>query len=90
MATETRDAQFEQMKQVLVHLLRTCIYLLSLCVQDYYKSLEAGEEKLTTANHLFDLVDKYLRKLEQELLKFKIELEADNAGITEILEKSKY
>ena len=28
-----------------------------------------------------------MRKLDQELLKFKLELEADNRGITEILEK---
>lgn len=33
-------------------------------------------------------VDRYLRRLDQELQKFKMELEADNAGITEILEKS--
>ncbi len=30
---------------------------------------------------------RYLRKLDEELLKFKLELEADNRGITEILEK---
>jgi len=33
------------------------------------------------------LVDRHLRKLDQELSKFKMELEADNAGITEILEQ---
>ncbi len=32
-------------------------------------------------------VDRYLRKLDQELSKFKMELEADHAGITEVLEK---
>ncbi len=31
-----------------------------------------------------------MRKLDQELAKFKMELEADNAGITEILEQSKF
>jgi inhibitor of growth protein 3 len=35
----------------------------------------------------YGLVDRYLRKLDEELLKFKLELEADNRGITEILEK---
>lgn len=30
---------------------------------------------------------RYLRKLDQELQKFQLELEADNRGITEILEK---
>ena len=33
------------------------------------------------------IVDRYLRKLDEELHKFKMELEADNRGITEILEK---
>ena len=32
-------------------------------------------------------MEKYLKKLEQELSKFKFELEADSAGITEILEQ---
>ena len=35
-------------------------------------------------------IDRYLRKLDQELSKFKMELEADNAGITELLERSKF
>ena len=34
-------------------------------------------------------MDRHLRKLDQELAKFKMELEADNAGITEMLEQSK-
>lgn len=33
------------------------------------------------------MVDRYLRRLDTELLKFKCELEADNNGITEVLEK---
>lgn len=47
------------------------------------------DEKVNQANQLYDLVDRYLRKLDHELHKFKMELEADNAGITEILEKRK-
>lgn len=39
---------------------------------------------------MYELVDRYLRRLDAELFKFKIELEADNAGITEVLEKSVY
>lgn len=38
---------------------------------------------------IFPKVDRHLRKLDQELSKFKMELEADNAGITEVLEQSK-
>jgi len=55
--------------------------------QDYYKALEDADEKVQIANQIYDLIDRYLRRLDQELQKFKMELEADNAGITEILEK---
>lgn len=55
--------------------------------QEYYKTLENADEKVQLANHIYDLVDRHLRKLDQELSKFKMELEADNAGITEVLEK---
>jgi inhibitor of growth protein 3 len=55
--------------------------------QEYYKTLEDAEEKVHLANQIYELVDKYLRRLDQELQKFKIELEADNSGITEILER---
>lgn len=55
--------------------------------QGYYKVLDDADEKVHLASHIHDLVDRHLRKLDQELSKFKMELEADNAGITEILEK---
>ncbi|EEC07288.1 ing3, putative [Ixodes scapularis] len=57
--------------------------------KDYYKALEDADEKVQIANQIYDLVDRYLRRLDQELQKFKMELEADNAGITEILERRK-
>lgn len=47
------------------------------------------DEKVQLANQIYDLVDRYLRRLDQELHKFKMELEADNKGITELLEKRK-
>ncbi|MBN3297305.1 ING3 protein, partial [Amia calva] len=56
-------------------------------ISDYYKALEDADEKVQLANQIYDLVDRHLRKLDQELAKFKMELEADNAGITEILER---
>lgn len=62
-----------------------CLKLL----QDYQKAIDVADEKLAAANQLHEIVEKYLRKLEQELMKFKMELEADNAGITEQLEKRK-
>src|SRR5256885_9956991 len=56
--------------------------------QEYYKTVDESDEKITIATQIYDLVEKYLRRLDSELQKFKLELEADNAGITEILEKS--
>lgn len=38
---------------------------------------------------MHDLMSKYLRRLDHELHKFKMELEADNSGITGLIEKSK-
>lgn len=55
--------------------------------KDYVKVLEDSEEKVQLANQIYELVERYLRRLDTELLKFKCELEADNPGITEILEK---
>lgn len=37
-----------------------------------------------------DSMAKYMRRLDQDLMKFKMELEADNCGITEIIEKSTF
>lgn len=36
---------------------------------------------------MYDLVDHHVRKLDQEFAKFGMELEAENAGITEILKR---
>lgn len=55
--------------------------------KEYYKTLEDADEKVHLANQTHELVERYLRRLDQELHKFKMELEADNKGITEILEK---
>lgn len=54
---------------------------------EYQKALEDADEKIHLATQIYDLVDRYLRRLDTELYKFKCELEADHTGITEILEK---
>ena len=46
-----------------------------------------ASDKIQVAEDCYSLVDRYLRKLDEELHKFKMELEADNRGITEVLEK---
>uniref|UniRef100_T1KIJ1 Inhibitor of growth protein n=1 Tax=Tetranychus urticae TaxID=32264 RepID=T1KIJ1_TETUR len=56
-------------------------------IQEYEKTIEEGEEKMELANQMCDLVEKYLKGLDSEIQKFKLELEADNSGITAILER---
>ncbi|ROT61080.1 inhibitor of growth protein 3 [Penaeus vannamei] len=55
--------------------------------KEYYKLLDDAEEKVQVATNMHDLLERYMRKLDQELEKFKCELEADSPGITEVLEK---
>lgn len=54
---------------------------------EYQKILECADEKVNIATMMHDLVKRYLSRLDQEVAKFKIELEADNPGITETLEQ---
>lgn len=56
-------------------------------MKEYKKILEDTEEKVQLANTMTDTLGKYMRRLDQDILKFKMELEADNCGITEIIEK---
>ncbi|XP_042858959.1 inhibitor of growth protein 3-like [Penaeus japonicus] len=55
--------------------------------KEYYKLLDDADEKVSIATNMHDLLERYMRKLDQELEKFKCELEADSPGITEVLEK---
>lgn len=55
--------------------------------QDYKKTLEDADEKVQLADEMVVLAKNYIRRLDQELAKFKLELEASDPGITEILEK---
>jgi hypothetical protein len=60
---------------------------------EYDKLIERHEQllKMTTtkmnlANESHEFVERYYKKLENDLNKFKMELEADYSGLTEILE----
>ncbi|XP_074598716.1 inhibitor of growth family, member 3 isoform X1 [Brevipalpus obovatus] len=55
--------------------------------KEYSKIIEEADEKVELASQIYDLVEKYLKRLDSELQKFKIELEVDNSGITEMLER---
>ena len=57
------------------------------CRTNKFQVIEDSNEKVLISEESYGLVDRYLRKLDHELHKFKMELEADNRGITEILEK---
>ncbi len=60
-----------------------------ICINQNLLLFFRTEEKVQLANSMTDSMAKYMRRLDQDILKFKMELEADNCGITEIIEKSK-
>lgn len=55
--------------------------------RQYYKMLDDADEKVNIASNLHDSLERYVRRIDAEIEKFKCELEADSPGITEILEK---
>lgn len=55
--------------------------------EEYRRIREQAEEKVSIAEAMYTLMEKYSQKLNKEILHFKYELEADNPGITEQIEK---
>lgn len=58
-------------------------------VERHEQLIKASNAKITLANESHEIVERYYKKLENDLNKFKMELEADYSGITETLEKRK-
>jgi hypothetical protein len=58
-------------------------------VQRHQQLIKSTTAKINLANESHDIVERYYKKLESDLNKFKMELEADYSGITETLEKRK-
>jgi hypothetical protein len=73
-----------------LHFPVTCQFYASHLLWSDLKGYIISDEKAQLAHHMYELVGKYVRRLDQETHKFKMELEADNMGITEILEKRNY
>ena len=56
-------------------------------IQRHQELAKITNTKINLANESHDFVEKYFKKLENDLHKFRMELEADYAGVTEMLEK---
>ena len=91
--TPEREAEYENIRKDYFKVLDDAGIILDIfiafeiCYLLFNFKLAYIDEKVQQANQMYDLVDRYLRRLDQELHKFKMELEADNRGITELLEK---
>lgn len=48
-----------------------------------------SEEKIQLASKMQGFLSKYMKQLDNEIAKFKDDLEVNNSGITDIIEKSK-
>ena len=58
--------------------------------EEYQRALSLSEEKVKVANEMYELMGRYMKRLDHDLNLFTLELEADTAGITEILEQRSY
>ncbi|UJR26402.1 hypothetical protein I4U23_007734 [Adineta vaga] len=56
-------------------------------IERHEQLLEMTASKVALANDSHEFVERYHKKLENDLHKFKMELEADYSGLTEILER---
>lgn len=56
-------------------------------IDDYQETMRYADDKVQIAGQMHDILIKLVQRLDTELEKFKLELEADHAGITEELEK---
>ncbi|OON13716.1 PHD-finger, partial [Opisthorchis viverrini] len=56
-------------------------------VREYEKALSNCREKRQIVEKIYNTYEKLVRKLDTELEKFRLELEADNSGITEQIEQ---
>lgn len=56
-------------------------------IADYQNTMKYADDKVLITTQMHEIMIKLVQRLETELEKFKLELEADHAGITEELEK---
>lgn len=82
---DTKVKQFFAEAKKLTPEQRQCNY--ESILNDYEKTIKNADEKLLLADQTSEIMVKLIQKLDGELEKFKLELEADHAGITEQLER---
>lgn len=58
--------------------------------EEYDNTLEMSKEKVKISSQSLELIERYMKRLDHDLNHFTLELEADTAGITELLEQRSY
>lgn len=58
--------------------------------EEYDRALQESTEKVKLATQICELLDRYMKRLDHDINRFTLELEADTAGITEILEQKSF
>lgn len=59
-------------------------------LDEYQETMKYADNKVQIASQMHDIMIKLIQRLDTELEKFKLELEADHAGITEELERRSF
>ena len=62
----------------------------SIHFQRFQAVREIGEAKVRVAEYLQVILEKYQERVAKDLAEFKAELEAENPGETELIEKSEW
>ena len=58
--------------------------------EEYDRALTESAEKVKITTQIHELLDRYMKRLDHDVTRFTLELEADTAGITEALEQKSY
>ena len=58
--------------------------------EEYDRALEMSKDKAKISSQILELIERYMKRLDHDLNHFTLELEADTAGITEVLEQKSY
>ena len=58
--------------------------------EEYDKALEMSKDKVRISSQVLEMTERYMKRLDQDLNHFTLELEADTGGITEMLEQKSY
>ncbi|KIH66666.1 PHD-finger [Ancylostoma duodenale] len=84
------DDFLEMLDELPAELRERCTEMRHLDMQEYDRLRVLGEMKVSLAERMQEVLEAYMQYLDKEKTHFKYELEADNPGITEVIETREF